>query len=60
MSIPQRPAWAPEDVDAQAPSAARMYDYFLGGCHNFAADRALADEDIKVLPDMPHIARAQC
>lgn len=36
-----------------------MYDYFLGGSHNFAADRALAEEYIKVLPDMPQIARAQ-
>ena len=54
-----RPAWAPDDVDIERPSAARMYDYYLGGSHNFAADRALADEYIKVLPDMPQIARAQ-
>lgn len=55
----QRPVWAPDDVDIETPSAARMYDYFLGGSHNFAADRALAEEYIKVLPDMPQIARAQ-
>src|SRR5947199_4702267 len=54
-----RPTWAPSDVDIETPSAARMYDYFLGGSHNFAADRALAEEYIKVLPDMPQIARAQ-
>jgi hypothetical protein len=54
-----RPAWAPDDVDIERPSAARMYDYYLGGSHNFAADRELADEYIKVLPDMPQIARAQ-
>ena len=43
----------------ERPSAARMYDYYLGGSHNFAADRTLAEEYLKVLPDMPHIARAQ-
>ena len=54
-----RPPWAPDEVDIETPSAARMYDYYLGGSHNFATDRALADEYIKVLPDMPQIARAQ-
>jgi hypothetical protein len=51
--------WAPDDVDIERPSAARMYDYYLGGSHNFAADRALAQEYMRVLPDMPHIAQAQ-
>jgi 23S rRNA U2552 (ribose-2'-O)-methylase RlmE/FtsJ len=54
-----RPGWAPDHVDIETPSAARMYDYYLGGSHNFAADRQLAEEYIKVLPDMPQIARAQ-
>jgi SAM-dependent methyltransferase len=57
--VPHRPAWAPDDVDIEHPSAARMYDYYLGGSHNFAADRELADEYMRVLPDMPYIARAQ-
>jgi O-methyltransferase involved in polyketide biosynthesis len=35
-----------------------MYDYFLGGSHNFAADRELAERYMQVLPDMPEIARA--
>jgi SAM-dependent methyltransferase len=54
-----RPGWAPDHVDIETPSAARMYDYYLGGSHNFAADRELAEEYIEVLPDMPQIARAQ-
>ncbi|MBR7837227.1 SAM-dependent methyltransferase [Actinospica durhamensis] len=53
-----RPAWAPDEVDIERPSAARMYDYYLGGSYNFAADRALAEENLKNWPDMPHIARA--
>jgi len=53
-----RPAWAPDDIDIDTPSAARMYDYYLGGSHNFAADRELAEQYMKVLPDMPYISRA--
>ncbi|PTA44838.1 SAM-dependent methyltransferase [Micromonospora sp. RP3T] len=33
------------------PNVARMYDYYLGGCHNFAADRAAAEEILKIFPD---------
>ena len=53
-----RPASVPEDVDLERPSPARIYDYFLGGSHNFAADRHLAEQYMKVLPDMPVISRA--
>ena len=53
-----RPAWAPDEVDIEKPSVARMYDYLLGGSHNFAADRALAEENMRVWPDVAHIARA--
>jgi len=37
-------------IDAQRPSPARMYDYFLGGEQNFAVDRAAADKVIAVTP----------
>lgn len=59
MPSDHRPRWVPEHVDIDVPSAARMYDYYLGGSHNFAADRELAEEYMRVLPDMPQIARAQ-
>ncbi|WP_432995229.1 SAM-dependent methyltransferase [Dactylosporangium sp. CA-233914] len=35
-----------------------MYDRYLGGSHNFAADRAIADRAIELVPDIPRIARA--
>ena len=54
----QRPAWVPDDIDIERPAPARMYDYYLGGSHNFAADRALAEQAMGVWPDSPHIARA--
>jgi SAM-dependent methyltransferase len=53
-----RPEWAPTSIDIERPSAARMYDYVLGGSHNFAADRALADQIVAALPDMPLLAQA--
>jgi len=32
----------PPEIDVSRPHPARMYDYFLGGKDNFAADRAVA------------------
>jgi hypothetical protein len=47
----ERPSWAPEDVDVERPSVARVYDYYLGGSHNFAADREFADQVMRVMPE---------
>ncbi|WP_430499385.1 SAM-dependent methyltransferase [Micromonospora trifolii] len=33
------------------PNVARMYDYFLGGSHNFPADRAAADRVLEIFPE---------
>ncbi|HEU5353878.1 MAG TPA: SAM-dependent methyltransferase [Actinocrinis sp.] len=54
----ERPGWAPGEVDIETPSAARMYDYYLGGSHNFAADRELAAQAMAVWPDARHFATA--
>ena len=40
------------DFDPNTPSIARVYDYFVGGKDNFAADRDLGDRLIKALPDL--------
>jgi hypothetical protein len=45
-------------VEIEKPAAARMYDYYLGGSHNFAADRELAEVVLRSWPDMPHLCRA--
>ncbi|HKT01779.1 MAG TPA: SAM-dependent methyltransferase [Rugosimonospora sp.] len=47
-----RPERMPPDIDIEQPSAARMYDYYLGGSHNFAADRAAAEVLIRAIPDV--------
>jgi hypothetical protein len=53
-----RPGWAPADVDLDRPSPARIYDYLLGGSHNLAVDRAVAEQVIEAMPDAPAGARA--
>ena len=55
MAIPR---WAPPDVPLDRPSAARMYDYYLGGFHNFELDRQVAEQAIALWPDLPLIMRA--
>lgn len=54
----QRPSWVPPGTDVEHPNAARIYDYFLGGSHNFPADRAVARKAIELWPDLPLIMRA--
>ncbi|WNV83426.1 SAM-dependent methyltransferase [Umezawaea sp. Da 62-37] len=49
--------WVPDGVDTGLPSAARLYDYLLGGGHNFAGDRALGEKFIKAQPNARAIAR---
>jgi hypothetical protein len=48
----------PTGVDPNRPSASRIYDYFLGGTHNFAADRAVAERAIELVPELPKIMKA--
>jgi SAM-dependent methyltransferase len=42
----------------KSATAARMYDYFLGGIHNFPADQAAAKELVSRYPFVPALARA--
>ena len=53
-----RPSWAPAEIDLDRPSAARVYDYYLGGFHNFPADRKMAQEAIRMWPELPMMMRA--
>jgi S-adenosyl methyltransferase len=48
----------PAGLDVTTPNIARMYDYFLDGKDNFAADRDAADKLIAMMPQLPLIARA--
>jgi hypothetical protein len=57
-AVTDRDAWVPEDIDLSLPSAARVYDYLLGGGHNFAVDRAVGENVLGVLPDGRQVARS--
>jgi SAM-dependent methyltransferase len=46
------------DIDLTRPSAARVYDYYLGGAHNFAVDREMAEQAIAMWPELPLIMQA--
>ncbi|GIE94581.1 hypothetical protein Ari01nite_20460 [Paractinoplanes rishiriensis] len=46
------------EVDPQRPSGARIYDYYLGGPHHFAADRQAAAVVLVTIPDLPAVLRA--
>jgi S-adenosyl methyltransferase len=43
---------APPGVDASTPSAARLYDYYLGGKSNFPVDRLAGDRLKEAMPDL--------
>lgn len=47
-----------EDFDTTRPNIARVYDYWLGGKNNFAADRDLAEKIIALNPLVAKMARA--
>lgn len=46
-----------EGADTTKPSIARIYDYYLGGTHNYAVDREAADRVTDELPTLPDILR---
>ena len=50
--------YPPPGVDAKAPNVARVYDAFLGGKDNFAADRQVVEFALRVTPNAPAAARA--
>ncbi|MGY2062369.1 SAM-dependent methyltransferase, partial [Nocardia gipuzkoensis] len=53
-----RPSWAPEGIDLDRPSASRVYDYFVGGMHNFEIDRTLARQIEAFTPNVAETMRA--
>lgn len=49
--------WVPEGIDISVPSIARLYDFMLGGGHNFAADRAVGAQIERAMPGLRQAAR---
>ncbi|MEV4511229.1 SAM-dependent methyltransferase [Dactylosporangium sp. NPDC049525] len=50
------PDWVPDGVDITTPNAARVYDYALGGFHNFEVDRRFAEEAERAWPGAIQVA----
>lgn len=55
MNDEHHPEWV---IDPETPSVARMYDYYLGGKDNFAADRRAADQVVAAMPNVLEFTRA--
>jgi S-adenosyl methyltransferase len=51
-------SWAHTYIDLDTPNAARIYDYLLGGATNSEADRELARQVIRVMPEVEYLTRA--
>ncbi|MGA4845219.1 SAM-dependent methyltransferase [Streptomyces sp. G5(2025)] len=54
----ERPAWAPLGIDISMPSVSRIYDYYLGGSHNFEVDREAGRRAMEFMPGLPKIMQA--
>jgi hypothetical protein len=52
------PSWAHTYIDLDTPNAARIYDYLLGGATNSAADREMAREVIRAMPEVEYLTWA--
>jgi len=58
VAVSDADSWVPADVDLERPNAARMYDYMLGGAHNFEVDRDAANAVLEVAPEVRTTAQA--
>ncbi|HEX8628746.1 MAG TPA: SAM-dependent methyltransferase [Catenuloplanes sp.] len=56
--MPDGERWAPADVDMGRPNPARVYDWLLGGGHNFQADREMGERLLALQPDARSWAHA--
>ncbi|WP_431988669.1 SAM-dependent methyltransferase [Streptomyces parvulus] len=54
----ERPAWAPRSIDISVPSVSRIYDFYLGGSHNFEVDREAARRAMEFMPGLPKVMQA--
>jgi len=50
--------WVPDWISLDRPSSARMYDYLLGGYHNFEVDRMAVGKVLDIYPIAREAAQA--
>ena len=51
-------AAAPSGIDTSRAHPARVYDYWLGGKDNFAADREAAEQALQAYPQLAQAVQA--
>ena len=56
--MPDHTSWAHTYTDLDTPNAARIYDYFLGGATNSEADREMARQVVRAMPEVEYLTRA--
>ncbi|GAA4896150.1 SAM-dependent methyltransferase [Streptomonospora salina] len=56
--MPDHTPAPPAGVDPYTPSAARLYDFYLGGKDNYAADREAGTELLERIPELHSTAHA--
>ncbi len=54
--LSQDPTWVPAAIPTDKPSPARIYDYLLGGYHNFEVDRIMVEKLLTIYPDTKQLA----
>src|ERR1022692_3363048 len=52
------PGFAASEIDTSRPHPARMYDAYLGGKDNYAADREAVRQVLRARPEVRDTARA--
>ena len=57
MSDGATPTELPASVELDKPNAARIYDYMLGGSHNFEGDRTVAEDTMAATNSTPRSYR---
>ncbi|HEX6472665.1 MAG TPA: SAM-dependent methyltransferase [Streptosporangiaceae bacterium] len=50
--------WTPAGIDPTKPNIGRVYDYLIGGKDNFAIDREVGDEILRLVPDARESGKA--
>jgi S-adenosyl methyltransferase len=58
LRMSEEPSWVPAGVDTKKANIARVYDYWLGGTHNFLADQDTARAIAAVAPNAPLVGLA--
>jgi hypothetical protein len=58
VAVPGSAAPGPNTFDTSVAHVARVYDYWLGGKDNFAADRVAGERAIEAYPDIVYSVRA--